>query len=124
LPTAQSSLRAPQFVQQGSDIIVSGLPDEDGLIGAGVYYGAGASEASFCGDEHVHLVGGGNSAAQAAMHFSAVARKVTMIVRDGTLRETVSTYLVDRIYSAKNVEVLTNTEVIALIGEKFSKQSR
>jgi thioredoxin reductase (NADPH) len=96
-----------------------GLPNEDGLIGAGVYYGAGASEASFCGGEHVHLVGGGNSAAQAAMHFSAVARKVTMIVRDGTLKETVSTYLVDRIYSAKNVEVLTNTEVIALIGNKY-----
>jgi thioredoxin reductase (NADPH) len=67
----------------------------------------------------VHLVGGGNSAAQAAMHFSAVARKVTMIVRDSTLKETVSAYLVDRIYSAKNVEVLTNTEVIALSGEKF-----
>src|SRR5882672_2081589 len=46
-----------------------GLPNEDDLIGAGVYYGAGASEASFCGGEHVYLVGGGNSAAQATMHF-------------------------------------------------------
>jgi thioredoxin reductase (NADPH) len=95
-----------------------GLPKEDELTGAGVYYGAGASEAAFCGGEHVYLVGGGNSAAQACMHFSAVARKVTMIVREDTLKETVSAYLVDRIRSAKNIEVLTNTEVVALIADK------
>jgi thioredoxin reductase (NADPH) len=52
-----------------------GLPNEEELTGAGVYYGAGASEAAFCGGEHVYLVGGGNSAAQASMHFSAGARR-------------------------------------------------
>jgi thioredoxin reductase (NADPH) len=96
-----------------------GLPKEEALIGAGIYYGAGASEASFCVGDHVYLVGGGNSAAQAAMHFSAVASKVTMIVRDDTLRQTVSAYLVDRIRSTKNIEVLTNTEVIELIGNHY-----
>jgi thioredoxin reductase (NADPH) len=70
------------------------------------------------------LVGGGNSAAQASMHFSAVARKVTMIVRDDALKQTVSAYLVDRIYSANSVAVLTNTEVIALIGERFLEAIR
>jgi thioredoxin reductase (NADPH) len=96
-----------------------GVPDEEALIGAGIYYGAGASEASFCVGDHVYLVGGGNSAAQAAMHFSAVASKVTMIVRDDTLKQTVSAYLVDRIRSTKNIEVLTNTEVIELIGNHY-----
>ena len=96
-----------------------GLPNEEALIGAGIYYGAGASEASFCVGDHVYLVGGGNSAAQAAMHFSAVASKVTMIVRDDTLKQTVSAYLVDRIRSTKNIEVLTNTEVIELIGNHY-----
>ena len=95
------------------------LPNEEALIGAGIYYGAGASEASFCVGDHVYLVGGGNSAAQAAMHFSAVASKVTMIVRDDTLKQTVSAYLVDRIRSTKNIEVLTNTEVIELIGNQY-----
>ena len=95
------------------------LPNEEALIGAGIYYGAGASEASFCVGDHVYLVGGGNSAAQAAMHFSAVASKVTMIVRDDTLKQTVSAYLVDRIRSTKNIEVLTNTEVIELIGNHY-----
>jgi len=96
-----------------------GLPNEEELTGAGIYYGAGASEAAFCGGEHVYLVGGGNSAAQASMHFSVVARSVTMIVREDTLKQTVSAYLVDRIRSTKNIEVLTNVEVTALIGDKF-----
>src|ERR1700735_706950 len=81
------------------------LPNEEELTGAGIYYGAGASEAAFCTGEHVYLVGGGNSAAQASMHFSAVARSVTMIVREDTLKQTVSAYLVDRIRSTKNIEV-------------------
>src|ERR1700719_3461705 len=95
------------------------LPKEEELTGAGVYYGAGASEAHFCTGEHVYLVGGGNSAAQAAMHFSRNAREVTMIVREETLKETVSAYLVDRIFSTKNIEVLGNHVVTALNGENF-----
>jgi thioredoxin reductase (NADPH) len=95
-----------------------GLPNEDHFIGAGVYYGAGASEASMCGNEHVFIVGGGNSAGQAALHFARFARLVTMIVRGDTLKSTLSNYLIDRIRSTSNIEVLTNTEVTKLEGDE------
>jgi thioredoxin reductase (NADPH) len=100
----------------GIDYRRLGLPGEDRFHGAGVYYGAGASEASLCGNEHVFVVGGGNSAGQAALHFAKFARKVTIVVRDDSLKSTLSSYLSDRINSAKNIEVLTNTEVTALQG--------
>jgi len=95
-----------------------GLPNEEKFYGAGVYYGAGASEASLCGNEHVFIVGGGNSAGQAVLHFAKIAKKVTMVVREESLKETLSSYLMDRIYAAKNIEVLTNTEVTALSGDE------
>src|SRR5271163_3551665 len=60
------------------------LPNEDDLLGRGLYYGAGASEAPLCGGEDVYLVGGGNSAGQAVMHLAKHARSVTMLVRDKT----------------------------------------
>jgi thioredoxin reductase len=60
------------------------LPHEDDLLGRGLYYGAGASEAPLCGGEDVYLVGGGNSAGQAVMHLAKHARSVTMLVRDKT----------------------------------------
>jgi thioredoxin reductase (NADPH) len=96
-----------------------GLPNEDKFTGVGIYYGAGASEASFCLNEEILLVGGGNSAGQAALHFAKVARKVTMIVRGDALRDTLSAYLIDRIYSTPNIEVLTNTEVTAVNGDEY-----
>jgi len=96
-----------------------GLPNEAQFLGAGVYYGAGSSEASFCGNEHVFLVGGGNSAGQAALHLSRVAKIVTMVVRGDSLKATLSSYLIDRIRSAPNMEVLTNTEVVALEGDSI-----
>lgn len=94
-----------------------GLPNEDKYIGVGLYYGAGASEAEFCKDQHVFVIGGGNSAGQAAMHFSPVASKVTVVIRGECLKTTLSQYLVDRIYSTPNVEVLNQTEVTGLSGE-------
>jgi thioredoxin reductase (NADPH) len=94
------------------------LPNEERLIGAGVYYGAGASEASLChGSEDVFIVGGGNSAGQAAMHFAPVAKTVTVVIRGTCLRATLSQYLVDRIAATPNVRVLANTEVTALDGD-------
>jgi thioredoxin reductase (NADPH) len=94
-----------------------GLGKEDAFQGVGVYYGAGASEAELCKDEHVVVVGGGNSAGQAAMYFSRFAKKVTVVIRGDCLRRTLSQYLVDRIHSAPNIEVLPKTEVIALHGD-------
>ena len=95
-----------------------GLPNEGRFQGAGVYYGAGASEAALTKGEHVYIVGGGNSAGQAAMHFAPTASRVTMVIRGDSLKETLSQYLIDRIYSAPNIEVLTRTEVTALDGDE------
>jgi len=94
------------------------LPNEDRLLNVGVYYGAGASEASLCANEHVFVVGGGNSAGQAALHFAALARKVTMVIRGDGLKQTISNYLIDRINASPQIEVMTRTEVIALHGEE------
>lgn len=101
----------------GVDYRRLGLTDEERFFGAGVYYGAGVSEASLCVGDHVYVIGGGNSASQAALHFSRFARRVTMLVREESLKETVSQYLVDRIYSTSNIEVLLCTEAIALHGD-------
>ncbi len=94
------------------------LPNEEGFRGVGVYYGAGASEASLCVNDHVFVVGGGNSAGQAVMHFSRYARKVTMVIRGDGLKETLSQYLIDRILASPRVEVLAHTEVTALHGDQ------
>jgi thioredoxin reductase (NADPH) len=93
------------------------VPSAERFSGAGVYYGAGASEAALCVGHPVVVVGGGNSAAQATLHFSRYAPHVTLVVRGDSLKSSVSAYLVDRIYAAKNVEVLTHTEVTALEGD-------
>jgi thioredoxin reductase (NADPH) len=95
-----------------------GLPNEEKFFGAGVYYGAGSSEAALCASEDVYVVGGGNSAGQAAMHFSRFARRVAMVVRDASLKSTLSHYLIDRIDAAPNIRVLANTEVSALHGSE------
>jgi thioredoxin reductase (NADPH) len=98
------------------------LPDEARFSGAGIYYGAGASEASLVRGEHVYIVGGGNSAGQAAMHFSQYCNHVTMVVRDTSLKSTLSQYLIDRISSASNIEVLTCTTVTALHGDEVLRE--
>jgi thioredoxin reductase (NADPH) len=99
-----------------------GLPDEDRFLGAGVYYGAGASEASLTRGQDVYVVGGGNSAGQAVMHFSQFARHITMVVRGDSLKSTLSQYLIDRIYAKPNVEVRTRTEVTALHGDEILEE--
>ncbi len=93
-----------------------GVPDEARFLGAGVYYGAGASEATLTRDEDIYIVGGGNSAGQAAMHFAQFARRICIVIRDDSLKSTLSQYLIDRICSAKNIFVLPRTEVVALHG--------
>jgi thioredoxin reductase (NADPH) len=94
------------------------LPGEEKLQGKGIYYGAGASEAELCGHQNVVIVGGGNSAGQAALHFARYAAKVTMLLRENSLKEHMSEYLIDRIISNPRVEVLCNTDIIALHGDK------
>jgi thioredoxin reductase (NADPH) len=99
-----------------------GLPNEDRFLGAGVYYGAGASEASLTKGQDVYVVGGGNSAGQAVMHFAQFAKHITMVVRGDSLKSTLSQYLIDRIYSTPSIEVRTRTEVVALHGEQILEE--
>jgi thioredoxin reductase (NADPH) len=99
-----------------------GLPDENRLLGAGLYYGAGASEAPLTRGEDVVIVGGGNSAGQAAMHFAPYARRVSIVIRGNSLKATLSRYLLERIAATPNIQVLTNTEVTALHGEQALRE--
>jgi thioredoxin reductase (NADPH) len=94
-----------------------GVPNEEKYFGSGLYYGAGASEAALVKDQHVIVVGGGNSAGQAALHFAPLAKRVSLVVRGESLKNTLSQYLVDRVFAAPNIEVLTRTDVIKLAGE-------
>jgi thioredoxin reductase (NADPH) len=96
-----------------------GLANEERLSGAGVYYGAGASEAPLTKNEHVVIAGGGNSAGQAALHFAPYASRVTLVCRSDSLKGTLSQYLLDRIRETPNVEVMTRTEVVALQGDEI-----
>jgi thioredoxin reductase (NADPH) len=102
----------------GVDYRKLGLPNEDRLFGAGVYYGAGASEAMLCSRQEVYMVGGGNSAGQAALHFARYAARVNMVVREESLKAHMSDYLIERIRDQPKVDVLTNTEVTALHGDR------
>lgn len=99
-----------------------GIPDEEKYIGSGLYYGAGASEAPLVKDKHVIVVGGGNSAGQAAMHFAPLAKRVSLVIRGECLKKTLSQYLVDRVHATPNVEVLSRTEITGLGGEKCLKE--
>jgi thioredoxin reductase (NADPH) len=94
------------------------VPGADRLTGAGVYYGAAMTEAMSCRDEDVYIVGGANSAGQAAMYFSRYARRVIMLVRGDSLNKAMSQYLIDQIGSTANIEVLTHVNVAAVHGEE------
>lgn len=92
------------------------VPGGDELIGAGVYYGAAQSEALSCKDEEVFVVGGANSAGQAAMNFAKYARKVTMLVRGKGLEQSMSKYLIDQIAATPNIVVETGTQITRFCG--------
>jgi thioredoxin reductase (NADPH) len=95
-----------------------GIPGSDRLTGRGIYYGAALVEATSCKDEEVFVVGGANSAGQAALHFAKFARKVTMLVRGKGLSATMSKYLIDEIERTSNIVVETQTQVIEAEGEE------
>jgi thioredoxin reductase (NADPH) len=95
------------------------IADEDKYINMGVFYGAGASEALLCADQHVFIVGGGNSAGQAALNFCKYAKKVTMIIRGSDLASSLSYYLLTRIKENNMVEVLYNSHITTLSGDHF-----
>jgi thioredoxin reductase (NADPH) len=93
------------------------VPGVDRLQGAGVYYGAGSTEAMTCQDEDVYVIGGANSAGQAAMNFSRFAQRVVMLVRGESLASTMSRYLIDEIEKTKNISVEFGSSVVEAHGE-------
>ncbi|MGH9593882.1 MAG: FAD-dependent oxidoreductase [Bryobacteraceae bacterium] len=92
------------------------VPGLEKFSGAGVYYYAPMSEAFSYRDGDIYIVGGANSAGQAAMYFSKFARQVTMLVRGNSLSDTMSQYLENQIAATKNIEVRLNSSVIAVGG--------
>ncbi|HEY2548756.1 MAG TPA: FAD-dependent oxidoreductase [Candidatus Acidoferrum sp.] len=93
------------------------VPGIDRLQGAGVYYGGGTSEAIACRGETVYIIGGANSAGQAAMHFSKFAEKVIMLLRGTSLASTMSHYLIEQIEKTPNIELWAQTSVVEVQGD-------
>jgi thioredoxin reductase (NADPH) len=93
----------------------------DRLIGKGIYYGAERSEASATHGLDVYLVGGGNSAGQAALHFANHARMVTLVVRGDALEKSMSRYLIEQLGAKSNVTVQLRSEVVAAHGDTHLK---
>jgi thioredoxin reductase (NADPH) len=93
------------------------IPGIERFQGAGVYYGGGTSEALSCKGETVYIIGGANSAGQAAMHFSKFAGKVIMLVRGESLASTMSHYLIEQIEKTPNIDVWLQTVVTEVHGE-------
>src|SRR3954454_12842482 len=94
------------------------LPDLERFEGNGIYYGATYIESQLCGDEEVIVVGGGNSAGQAAAFLSQTARKVHLLVRSSELSSTMSRYLIQRLVENRLIELNMQTEIIALEGKE------
>jgi thioredoxin reductase (NADPH) len=92
------------------------VPGFADLTGAGIYYGAALTEARSCSDQHVAIVGGANSAGQAAVYFASYAKQVTMLVRGPNLERSMSHYLIEQIAALPNVEVRTGTQATAAHG--------
>jgi thioredoxin reductase (NADPH) len=92
-------------------------PGIDRLQGAGIYYGGGSTEALSCKGETVYVVGGANSAGQAAMNFSRYAERVVILVRGSSLASTMSQYLIDQIKETPNIQLWTNASITEAHGE-------
>jgi thioredoxin reductase (NADPH) len=129
-PLTAVSVDGPGYVAELSDgtlirgralLVASGVewrrldvPGADDMLGAGVYYGAGPSEALACTDSQVVVVGGGNSAGQAVVRFSRYAQQVTLLVRGRDLGASMSQYLIDQVSAIPNVKVRVSTQVVGL----------
>jgi thioredoxin reductase (NADPH) len=94
----------------------------DALTGSGIYYGAAMTEGETVRGEDVYIVGGANSAGQAAMYFSQFAKTVTMLVRGQSLSKTMSQYLIDQISGTENINLWTQAEVKEAIGDDRLEQ--
>jgi thioredoxin reductase (NADPH) len=100
------------------------IPGGENLTGCGIYYGAALVEAASCQGEDIYVVGGANSAGQAALHFSQYAHRVTMLIRGPSLGATMSRYLIDEIEATPNIELKPRTQVLEVVGQEHLEQLR
>ena len=113
------------IVHSKSIIIATGAAftklDIEGIekfTGAGIYYGSAAVEANACKNEVIYIIGGGNSACQAALYMSKFAKEVNILIRRDELKQTAANYLVENISKTANIKVLPNTELVGVSGDK------
>ena len=109
---------AAVIVATGVDYRLLDAPGVEQLTGRGVYYGGSRTEGVSCRDEHVVVVGGANSAGQAAIYFANYAQHVTILYRGDSLAKSMSRYLIDTIEDTPNITVRTNAEVAAAHGDE------
>jgi thioredoxin reductase (NADPH) len=100
------------------------VPGTEELTGRGIFYGSAATEAPSCADEDVFVVGGANSAGQAAVFLSRHARRVTMLVRADTLERSMSHYLIRQLRDTANIEVRPRTQVAGVAGDEHLERLR
>ncbi len=93
------------------------VPGMDRLSGAGVYYGAARTEARSCDEQDVYIVGGGNSAGQAAMYLATYARRVFIVIRGADLAASMSAYLIEQIRTTPNIVILPHAQVKEVCGQ-------
>jgi thioredoxin reductase (NADPH) len=116
--TGGNSLSASSvLVASGVSYLQLDVPGFAELSGQGIYYGAALIEARSCADQHVVVIGGANSAGQAAVYFSNYASRVTMLVRADSLAKSMSYYLIEQIEALPNVEVRTRTQAVGAEGD-------
>ncbi len=107
------------LIATGADYRRLDVPKREQFEGLGVYYAATPTELQLCRGAEVIVVGGGNSAGQAVMFLSEGTRRVLLLLRGGTLRKGMSSYLADRIEGANNIEVLVNAEICRMVGDQW-----
>jgi thioredoxin reductase (NADPH) len=103
-------------VTTGVDYRTLEATDVERFTGAGVYYGSATTEAHACREQDVYVVGGGNSAGQAAMYLSTVARKVHIVIRKQSLNDTMSHYLIEQIRATPNIELVPEMVITRVDG--------
>ena len=106
------------LIATGAEYRKLDVPMREQFEGLGVYYAATPTELQLCRGSEVIVVGGGNSAGQAVMFLSEQTPRVFLLLRGGDLRKSMSSYLADRIEGADNIEVLSNAEIIRMLGDK------
>lgn len=111
------------FIHSKSIVIATGvayrkleIPGIDRFAGAGVYYGAASVEAHACRNEPIYIVGGGNSACQAALYMAKFASEVNIVIRRDSLSQVAANYLVENISHTPNIKIITHTDVVACSG--------